>query len=213
MIMHAIAHVQSGGAEQRMDAQRRLDSLDRQLADKDREDDLLIKAYCGGAMNEYELKDHRQQVAVEKHGLIQERLEAEDALCRIGASAPSLSDLGVYVARAQEHLKTGSLADKRAVIERLGISFVWTPGQPIIIRGKVPGATADTWVAWEDSLDIPEKPLVQVAERIKAMVDVEGQNFAQIARVLQAEGIPTKRGRGRWRRTSVYRLYAGLMQP
>ena len=87
-IADAITLAQSDGAEQRMQAQRRIDRFEQELLRKDREDLRLVEAYQGGAMTVEELKHHREQLAIEKHALIDERWQAQEALDRLGAPPP-----------------------------------------------------------------------------------------------------------------------------
>jgi len=196
-ISDSIDSAQQGGAEQRMEAQRRVDSLEQRIVEKDREDVRLIEAYQGGAMRVEELKHHRQQVAADKEALTEERWEAQEALSRLGALPPMPYALEAYVRFAQQHLKMGSVAEKRAVIEKLGVSFVWTPGQPIIIRGRVPSATDGAWCAWEESCDVPPSPREVVMERMRELRQVDGLSWRQMAQALNAEGIQTTYG-GPW---------------
>ena len=205
-ILEAIAISQQGVAEQRMEAQRRVESLEQRIVEKDREDGRLIEAYQGGAMRVEELKYHRQQVAADKEGLIEERWEAQEAISRLGALPPMPYELEAYVRFAQQHLKTGSVAEKRAVIEKLGVWFVWTPGQPVIIRGKVPSATDGAWCAWEEPFDVPPSPQEVVMERMRELRQVDGLSWRQMAQVLNAEGIQTTYG-GPWGWSGVAIFY------
>ena len=152
LILEALAIAQEGGAEQRLEAQRRVDRLDQAIVQKDQEDAKLIEAYQGSAMTVEELKRHRHQVAAEKQALMDERWQAQEALSSLGAIPPEPYELDAYVGFVQQHLKAGTVEDQRAVIEKLGLVVTWAPGQPISIRGTVPSATPGMMCAWKTCL-------------------------------------------------------------
>ena len=204
-IADAITMAQAGGTEQRMEAQRRIDQFDQEVLRKDREDLRLVEAYQGGAMTVEELKHHRQQLATEKHALIHERWEAQEALDQLGAPPPEPYELESYVACVREKLQTGSLAEKRMVIEKLGLIFTWTPGERILVTGEVPSHTLGQRCTWQDELGDWTDPRVVVRERVQSMF-AQGKTYREIIAVLRADGTPTFKGFGQWHTGTVWRL-------
>lgn len=204
-IQEAIVLAQAGGAEQRMEAQRCLDRFEQEIFRKDREDLRLVEAYQGGAMTVEELKLHRQQLATDKHALIDERWKAQEALDGLGALPPEPYELDAYVACVRKKLKTGSIAEKRMVIEDLGLIFIWTPGQRILVIGEVPSHTLGQRCTWQDELGDWQSPRAVVLERIQAMF-AQGMTFRRIIDILNADGTPTLKGYGRWSHGSLHHL-------
>ena len=204
-IDEAIALAQQGGAEQRMEAQQRIDRLDEEMVRKDREDGRLVEAYQGGAMTVEELKQHRQRLAVEQRALREAHGAAQEALAQLGAPPPEPYALEAYMACVRTNLQTGSVDEKRMVIEKLGLVFTWTPGQRLSVRGDVPSHTLGQRCTWQDEVDDWPNPRAVVRDRIQAMF-AQGKTYHEIIDLLRADGTPTCKGYGQWGTGTLYRL-------
>ena len=152
IIMEAITLAQAGGVEQRREAQHRLDSLDRRLTELTQADARLIEAYTGGALTVDELKAQRERLSQQKQQVTDERWEAQVALDQLGSPPPEPYALQDYLAAARERLQTDRLAERRMVIDWLGLVVTWTRGQPLLITGRVPSHTPGQPCVWHTSL-------------------------------------------------------------
>jgi site-specific DNA recombinase len=152
LILEAIALAHEGGAEQRLEAQRRLDSLDRQLDGLTQADIRLIEAYTGGAMSVDELKAHRERLSQQKQRVVEEHWEAQEALAQCGASPPEPYALDEHIASVRQHLTTGSLAERRTVMDLLALVVTWIPDAPLRIEGTVPSLTPGVLCTWQTHL-------------------------------------------------------------
>jgi hypothetical protein len=108
------------------------------LAKCDREAQPCADAYAAEVINVAELKGYRAEIAARRQALHDQAQAWQTKMEAIGQAAGQVGMLIDYCARVRQNLTTFDAADKRRALEALGVQVTWTPGQPLIIKGRIP---------------------------------------------------------------------------